>query len=70
MTSFNRRDLLLGSLAAALPAPAVYGVPAQWPHVRSLYERAGFTPDGATNVLTGLGGILEVRYRRPLELEL
>jgi ribosomal protein S18 acetylase RimI-like enzyme len=37
---------------------------------RRFYERAGFAPDGATNVLTGLGDILEVRYRRPLELEL
>jgi hypothetical protein len=37
---------------------------------RRFYELAGFTPDGATNVLTGLGSILEVRYRRPLELEL
>jgi hypothetical protein len=26
----------------ALPAPGVYGVPEQWPHVRALYERAGF----------------------------
>jgi len=25
-----------------LPAPGVYGVPEQWPHVRALYERAGF----------------------------
>ncbi len=37
---------------------------------RRFYERAGFAPDGATNVLAGLGDILEVRYRRPLELEL
>jgi ribosomal protein S18 acetylase RimI-like enzyme len=37
---------------------------------RRFYERAGFAPDGATNVLAGLGGISEVRYRRPLELEL
>jgi ribosomal protein S18 acetylase RimI-like enzyme len=36
---------------------------------RRFYERAGFAPDGATNVLTGLGGIPEVRYRRPLRLE-
>ncbi len=27
----------------ALPAPGVYGVPEQWPHVQALYERAGFT---------------------------
>jgi ribosomal protein S18 acetylase RimI-like enzyme len=26
----------------ALPAPGVYGLPEQWPHVRALYERAGF----------------------------
>jgi GNAT superfamily N-acetyltransferase len=37
---------------------------------RRFYERSGFAPDGATNVLAGLGDILEVRYRRPLELEL
>lgn len=34
---------------------------------RRFYERAGFAPDGATNVLTGLGGVLEVRYRRAVE---
>lgn len=33
---------------------------------RRFYERAGFAPDGATNVLTGLGGVTEFRYRRPL----
>jgi GNAT superfamily N-acetyltransferase len=27
----------------ALPAPAVFGVPEQWPHIRRLYEQAGFT---------------------------
>src|ERR1700744_4570104 len=25
-----------------LPVPGVYGVPEQWPHVRALYEQAGF----------------------------
>jgi hypothetical protein len=25
-----------------LPVPGVYGVPEQWPHIRGLYERAGF----------------------------
>jgi GNAT superfamily N-acetyltransferase len=29
-----------------LPAPAVYGVPEQWPHIRAIYERTGFRPDG------------------------
>jgi GNAT superfamily N-acetyltransferase len=27
----------------ALPAPGVYGVPDQWPHVREVYHRLGFT---------------------------
>ena len=35
---------------------------------RRFYERAGFAPDGATNVLTGLGNVLELRYRRALQL--
>ena len=34
---------------------------------RRFYERAGFAPDGAANVLTQLGGVLEVRYRRALD---
>jgi GNAT superfamily N-acetyltransferase len=33
---------------------------------RRFYSLAGFTPDGAVNILTGLGGVPEVRYRRPL----
>jgi ribosomal protein S18 acetylase RimI-like enzyme len=35
----------------ALPAPGVYGVPEQWPHVHALYERAGFVHDGHTEVV-------------------
>jgi GNAT superfamily N-acetyltransferase len=31
-----------------LPAPGVYGVPEQWPHIVSLYESAGFTHTGHT----------------------
>jgi GNAT superfamily N-acetyltransferase len=34
-----------------LPAPGVYGVPAQWPHVRELYERAGFVHDGHVEII-------------------
>src|SRR5262249_15797425 len=29
-----------------LPVRGVYGVPEQWPHVRALYERAGFAHTG------------------------
>jgi len=35
----------------SLPAPGVYGVPAQWPHVRALYERGGFTHDGRVEIV-------------------
>ena len=34
---------------------------------RRFYKRAGFAADGATNVLSRLGGVIEVRYRRALE---
>jgi GNAT superfamily N-acetyltransferase len=29
----------------------VYGVPAQWPHVRALYEQAGFVHDGHVEII-------------------
>jgi GNAT superfamily N-acetyltransferase len=34
-----------------LPVPGVYGVPEQWPHVSALYERAGFTHVGHTEII-------------------
>lgn len=34
-----------------LPAPGVYGVPEQWPHIRELYEQHGFRHDGRTEVV-------------------
>jgi GNAT superfamily N-acetyltransferase len=35
----------------ALPAPGVYGVPEQWPHIRAVYERIGFRQEGPTEVI-------------------
>ena len=37
---------------------------------RRFYERAGFTSDGATNVLDRLGGVTELRYRRAVNPQL
>ena len=34
-----------------LPAPGVYGVPAQWPHIRDLLGQAGFTHGGRTETV-------------------
>jgi len=35
----------------SLPAPGVFGVPEQWPHIRALYERAGFVHDGHVEIV-------------------
>jgi GNAT superfamily N-acetyltransferase len=34
-----------------LPVPGVYGIPEQWPHVAGLYQRAGFSHTGQTEVV-------------------
>lgn len=34
-----------------LPVHGIYGIPQQWPHVRSLYERSGFRPDGHVEIV-------------------
>jgi hypothetical protein len=34
-----------------LPVRGVYGVPAQWPHVRALYQWAGFAHTGHTEIV-------------------
>ncbi|MGI5373514.1 N-acetyltransferase [Streptomyces sp. CA-251387] len=34
-----------------IPAPAVYGLPRTWPHIRALYERSGFRHVGDTEVI-------------------
>ena len=39
------------SAEGELPVPGVYGVPEQWPHVRALYQRAGFSHTGHTEVV-------------------
>jgi RimJ/RimL family protein N-acetyltransferase len=33
---------------------------------RRFYAKAGFAPDGATNVLAGLGNVEELRYARDI----
>ena len=35
----------------ALPVFGVYGVPQQWPHIRALYQRAGFRHTGHTEII-------------------
>ena len=61
---------LMGSALAALNEAGyprvVLWVLADNARARRFYERAGFAPDGVTNMLTGLGGVLELRYARDL----
>jgi GNAT superfamily N-acetyltransferase len=35
----------------AIPAPVVHGLPRNWPHIRAVYERAGFRHIGDTQVI-------------------
>jgi len=35
----------------SLPVPSVYGVPDAWPHIATLYARAGFTPGREETIL-------------------
>lgn len=58
-------DLLMGACLARLarwnvraryasadvPAPVVYGLPRTWPHIRAVFERAGFRHTGDTEVI-------------------
>jgi ribosomal protein S18 acetylase RimI-like enzyme len=59
---------LMGSVLSALAAGGyrrvVLWVLADNARARRFYERAGFAADGGTNILTGLSGVLEVRYSR------
>jgi GNAT superfamily N-acetyltransferase len=34
-----------------LPVPGVYGVPEQWPHIRAVYQQAGFAHTGHTEII-------------------
>jgi GNAT superfamily N-acetyltransferase len=44
-------DVTRQEAGGELPVPGVYGVPDQWPHVSALYERAGFTHAGHTEII-------------------
>jgi GNAT superfamily N-acetyltransferase len=52
------------SADGALPAPGVYGVPEQWPHVRALLERVGFVR-GERVELVHLVDVQQLVRRRP-----
>jgi len=47
----NEWDAARQEAGGELPVPGVYGVPEQWPHIRSLYQGAGFQHTGHTEVV-------------------
>ena len=51
VAQFDRWNVSSQSAGGELPVPGVYGVPEQWPHVSALYEQAGFSHDGHTEVV-------------------
>ena len=75
LPSSTRIQFATGTVSATLvarSAAAGYSSIALWVlrdnrRARRFYERAGFAPDGATNVLTRLSSVIELRYRRSLE---
>jgi GNAT superfamily N-acetyltransferase len=56
----------LGALRAAAFRRVVLWTLTGNARARRFYEKAGFAPDGATNILTFLGGVEELRYARDL----
>jgi GNAT superfamily N-acetyltransferase len=48
---FSRWDCTRHIADGSLPAPGIYGVPEQWPHVASLLLRHGFSPARTETVL-------------------
>lgn len=59
-------EAVLAALTETGYPRAVLWVLADNTRARRFYEKAGFAPDGVTNILTGLGGVLELRYARDL----
>ncbi|MER7481111.1 N-acetyltransferase [Streptomyces sp. NPDC126510] len=51
LAQFARWNARVRYADGALPAPLVYGLPRNWPHIRALYERAGFRHTGGTEVI-------------------
>ncbi|NJP53003.1 GNAT family N-acetyltransferase [Streptomyces sp. SBST2-5] len=49
----------------ALPAPVVYGLPRTWPHIRAVYEAAGFRHVGDTEVIL-LARVADLPHPEPV----
>jgi ribosomal protein S18 acetylase RimI-like enzyme len=59
-------DAALDGLRAAGYRRVVLWTLTENARARRFYDKAGFAPDGAINILAGLGNVEELRYARPL----
>ncbi|GAB2852294.1 hypothetical protein GCM10027074_18840 [Streptomyces deserti] len=51
LAQLARWNVRAGYASGDLPAPVLYGLPHNWPHVRAAYHRAGFRHAGDTEVI-------------------
>ena len=67
VAQLDRWDVSRQLADGSLPAPGVYGIPAQWPHVEAALGRAGFEHQGRVEIvfLRDLGGRIEDRPPAP-----
>src|SRR3954451_11265521 len=51
VTQLDRWNASRSFADGSLPAPGVYGIPAQWPHVGAALQRAGFEHQGRVEII-------------------
>jgi GNAT superfamily N-acetyltransferase len=51
LRQLDQWDVTSQAADGTLPVLGVYGVPEQWPHIRALYQRAGFRHAGHTEIV-------------------
>jgi hypothetical protein len=63
LAQLERRGVARQYADGSLPAPGVYGIPAQWPHVEAALLRAGFEHQGRVEIvfLRALGPAARLR---------
>ncbi|EFL30274.1 conserved hypothetical protein [Streptomyces viridochromogenes DSM 40736] len=65
LARFARWNVRVRYADGALPAPLVYGLPRNWPHIRSVYRRAGFRHVGDTEVVL-IARVADLPEREPM----
>lgn len=51
LAQFDRWGIGRRYADGTLPVPALFGVPEQWPHIREIYDQAGFKHDGPAEIV-------------------